>query len=239
MEIYNIYAIFFCMNTEQVHQEQQRIGKFIRSIRKEKGLTQSEFATQLGTSQSAVARMERGGQNFSTQELIKIGNVLDHQLIKLHREERDDFIINGGAKLSGSIDTNTSKNGAMGLMHAALLNKGTTTLHGIPHIQEVHRIIEIFQSIGVKVEWLKDHTIKITPPKKYKFNEINKKSARRVRSFMMSIGPLIHHLKSFEIPTAGGCKMGERTIAAHRHGIEQFGVDITCLLYTSPSPRDA
>lgn len=215
------------MDKQVFEKEQQRIGKFIRLIRKQKGLTQEQFAQQLGTAQSAVARMEKGGQNFSTQEIIKIGNVLDHQLIKLHREERDDFIIHGGQKLKGSIQTNTSKNGAMGLMHAALLNKGETTLHGIPKIQEVHRIIEIFQSIGVKVDWIKDHSIKITPPKKFKFEEINKKSARRVRSFMMSIGALIHHIKSFEIPTAGGCKMGERTIAAHKHGIEQFGVTIT------------
>jgi len=215
------------MNENQVEKEQQRIGAFIKSLRKQKGLTQAEFAEKLQTAQSAVARMERGGLNFSTQELIKIGNVLDHQLIKLHREERDDFIIHGGKKLSGSIETNTSKNGAMGVMHAALLNKGITTLHGIPRIQEVFRIIEIFQSIGVKVEWTEEHTVVITPPKKYKFDEINKKSARRVRSFIMSIGALIHHIPSFEIPTAGGCKMGERTIAAHRHGIEQFGVHIT------------
>jgi UDP-N-acetylglucosamine 1-carboxyvinyltransferase len=215
------------MENQEFTKDQLRIGEFIRSIRKEKGLTQAEFAKQLGTAQSAVARMEKGGQNFSTQELIKIGNVLDHQLIKLHREERDDFIIHGGQKLSGSIETNTSKNGAMGLMHAALLNKGITIFHGIPKIQEVHRIIEIFQSIGVKVEWIKEHSIRISPPKKFKFEEINKKSARRVRSFMMSIGALIHHIKSFEIPTAGGCKMGERTIAAHKHGIEQFGVEIT------------
>ena len=215
------------MNTKQVEKEQIRIGKFIRSLRKQKGLNQTQFADLLETSQPAVARMERGGQNFSMQELIKIGNVLDHQLIKLHREERDDFIVHGGKKLSGSIETNTSKNGAMGLMHAALLNKGVTVLHGIPKIQEVIRIIEIFQSIGVKIEWTKEKSIKITPPKKFKFDEINKKSARRVRSFIMSIGALIHHIKSFEIPTAGGCKMGDRTIAAHKHGLEALGASIT------------
>ncbi len=215
------------MNAEQMLQEQVRIGAFIRKLRKERGFTQTQFAEKLGTSQSAVARMERGGLNFSTQELVKIGKVLDHQLIKLQYEERDDFIVHGGKKLKGSIATNTSKNGAMGLMHAALLNKGVTTLHGIPRIQEVFRIIEIFESIGVEVEWIKENSIRITPPKRYKFENINKKSARRVRSFIMSIGGLMHHLKSFEIPTAGGCKMGERTIAAHRHGLEALGAKIT------------
>lgn len=215
------------MEKTDVKKEHARIGEFIRSLRKEKGLTQSAFAKLLETSQSAVARMERGGLNFSTGELIKIGNVLDYQLIKLHREERDDFIIHGGHKLSGSISTNTSKNAAMGVMHAALLNKGVTTLYDVPRIQEVFRIIEIFQSIGVRVEWFEEKNIRITPPKKFKFEKINKRSARRVRSFIMSIGALIHHLPSFEIPTAGGCKMGERTIAAHRHGIEALGVTIT------------
>ena len=224
---YIIYGINKFMNNKQVEKEQKKIGEFIRSLRKWRGLTQAEFAKLLKTSQPAVARMESGGLNFSTQELIKIGKILDHQLIKLSREARDDFVIHGGKKLSGSIETNTSKNGAMGLMHAALLNKGVTTLHGIPRIQEVMRIIEIFESIGVQVEWLKDHSLRITPPKKFSFEKINKKSARRVRSFMMSIGALIHHMKSFEIPTAGGCKMGERTIAAHKHGIEALGAKIT------------
>jgi len=215
------------MKTEHVQKQQKEIGQFIKTLRKQKGLTQTQFAQILETTQSAVARMERGGLNFSTQELLKIGDALDHQLIKLHREERDDFIIHGGKKLSGSISTNTSKNGAMGLMSASLLNKGVTTLHGIPRIQEVFRFIEIFESIGVDIQWTEHNTIVITPPKRYNFENLNKKSARSVRSFLMCIGSLAHHMKSFKIPTAGGCKMGERTIAAHKHGLEALGMNIS------------
>lgn len=219
--------LFKKKDTATEYKQYAEIGMFIKKLRKERGLTQVQLAEKLGKKQSAIARMERGGLNFSTGELLKIGEVLDHPIIKLKREERDDFIINGGKKLSGSIETNTSKNGAMGLMHAALLNKGVSTLRGIPRIQEVFRIIEIFESIGVKCEWVPGKSILIiTPPKRFKFDQINKKSARQVRSFIMSIGALIHHIKEFEIPTAGGCKMGERTIAAHKHGIEQLGVKI-------------
>ena len=217
------------MTIDNIQKQQKEIGLFIKALRKQKGLTQTQLAKQLETTQSAVARMERGGLNFSTQELLKIGDALDHQLIKLHREERDDFIIHGGKKLSGSISSNTSKNGAMGLMSASLLNKGTTTLHGIPRIQEVFRFIEIFESIGVDVQWVENNTILITPPKRFNFDNINKKSARSVRSFLMCIGSLAHHMKSFKIPTAGGCKMGERTIAAHKHGLEELGMRITTL----------
>ena len=59
------------------------------------------------------------------------------------------FTIEGGHKLKGSIAVDTSKNGAMGLMTAALLNRAPTTLRRVPRIEEVYRIIEVLESIGV------------------------------------------------------------------------------------------
>lgn len=146
---------------------------------------------------------------------------------KKNTKNTDDFQIVGGKKLSGSIQTNCSKNGAMGLFCASLLNKDTTTLHGIPRIEEIARAIEIFESIGVKVEWIGKNTIKITPPKKFRLNNIDMKSAGRIRSVLMMIGSLIHSENKFNIPHEGGCKMGQRTIAAHRYGLESLGVKIS------------
>src|SRR5262245_19006532 len=80
----------------------------------------------------------------------------------------NNFEIYGGRKLHGSITTNTSKNGAVALLPAALLNEEETILHGIPKIEEVFRMIELLSSIGVRVEWTGENTIKIKPPKKYK-----------------------------------------------------------------------
>lgn len=139
----------------------------------------------------------------------------------------DDFQIVGGKKLSGTIQTNYSKNGAMGLFCASLLNKNITILHGIPRIEEISRAIEIFESIGVKVEWVGKNSIKITPPKKFKLENIDMKSAGRIRSVLMMIGSLIHSENKFNIPHEGGCKMGQRTIAAHRYGLESLGVKIS------------
>ena len=142
------------------------------------------------------------------------------------RKDTDNFKIIGGRKLSGTIETNTSKNGAVGLFCAALLNKQSTTLHGIPKIEEISRIIEIFESIGVRVKWLDKHSVLITPPKKFKLNKINGDSASRIRSVLMMMGALVHFDKAFRIPNAGGCKMGQRTIAAHRYGLENLGIGI-------------
>lgn len=137
-----------------------------------------------------------------------------------------DFEIKGGRPLKGSVVTNTSKNGALGLFCASLLNKGITTLHGIPRIQEIYRLIEIFESIDIKVTWKGDNTVIIHPPKHFALSKMNAVSASRIRSILMLIGPLVHHEKELLIPNAGGCKMGNRTIAAHRFGLEKLGVKI-------------
>lgn len=137
-----------------------------------------------------------------------------------------DFKVTGGRKLSGSITTNFSKNGSVVLLCAALINKGKTTLHGISRIEEVNRLIEIMESIGVKVTWVKKNTLEIVPPKKFAMSKLDKDAAAKVRSSLMFIGSLIHHVPKFNLPHAGGCKMGNRTIAAHRYGLEELSVKI-------------
>jgi len=128
--------------------------------------------------------------------------------------------------LSGSIKTNFSKNGSVGLLCASLLNKGVTTLHGIARIEEVNRVIEILESIGVKISWLEKNTVKIVPPKFFKLENINIESAVKTRSIVMLMGPLIHFLPSFSLPHAQGCTLGKRTISAHIYALEKFGVKI-------------
>lgn len=204
--------------------ELQKIGNFIKELRERRGLTQDAFARELETSQSAVARMEKGEQNFSTELLSKISNVLDHQIVSINNSI--DFQINGGKKLNGSIKTNFSKNGSVGLLCASLLNKGKTTLHGIARIEEVYRVIEILESIGVSVKWIDHNSIIITPPSIFKMSNINIESSIRTRSVIMLIGPLIHLLPSFSLPHASGCKLGKRTISAHLYALEEIGVRI-------------
>jgi UDP-N-acetylglucosamine 1-carboxyvinyltransferase len=204
--------------------ELQKIGIFIKELRERRGLTQDAFAKELETSQSAVARMEKGEQNFSTEILGKISEVLNHQIVSIN--ESIDFQINGGKKLSGSIATNFSKNGSVGLLCASLLNKGKTTLHGIARIEEVYRVIEILESIGVSIKWIDNNSVLITPPEKINIEKINIESSVRTRSVIMLIGPLIHLFPSFSIPHASGCKLGKRTISAHTYALEDLGVKI-------------
>ncbi len=137
--------------------------------------------------------------------------------------------IEGGTPLTGRVKTNTSKNGAVALLAASLLNKGTTTLHRMPRIEEVFRVIEVLRSIGVSVEWIEvngSNSVVITPPEVIDLSRIDEQAARLTRSIILFIGPLIHHFADFRLPQAGGCKLGSRTVRPHFYAVEPLGVSV-------------
>ncbi len=142
--------------------------------------------------------------------------------------EEMNFKVEGGHPLRGTILTNRSKNGAVALLAASLLNKGITTLRNVPKIEEVNRLLEVLESIGMKIE-REDHTVKLTPPEVISLDTIDKEAAVRTRSILMFIGPLLHQFKSFDIPQSGGCNFGTRSVRPHLWALERFGVSIEAL----------
>ena len=203
----------------------EKIGHLISQIRRERLLTQTEFARLLKTSQSAVNRIEHGNQNLSLEMLGRISDVLNKQLISVN-EDGVNLRIEGGNELKGEIVLKTSKNAAVGLLCASLLNHGTTLFKHFPRIEEVYRIIEVLESMGVNVKWLENNDLEIKRPKNLDINHINTVSAKKTRSVLMLIGPLIHEFKEFKLPYAGGCKLGKRTIEPHLFALQELGVDI-------------
>lgn len=93
-----------------------------------------------------------------------------------------NFKIQGGKELKGTIDINSSKNGAVALLCASFINRGTTTLKHMPKIEEVNRIIEVLQSVGVSVVWQGGDVV-ITPPQTIDLNTIDRVAAEKLAVF--------------------------------------------------------
>lgn len=203
-----------------------KIGILIQETRQSRGLTQAQLAEALKTSQSAINRIEKGGQNISLEMLARISEVLSSQIVSLNQSGTINFRVEGGHTLSGSIAVKTSKNAAVSLLCASLLNRGTTTLRHVARIEEVNRIIEVLNSIGVKTRWFGDNSLEITPPAKLKLDNMDIDAARRTRSIIMFLGPLMQHYKTFKLPYAGGCNLGERTVEPHLSGLAYFGLSV-------------
>lgn len=204
----------------------RRIGSLVQETRVRRGMTQAQLAEALGTSQSAVNRIEKGGQNVSLEMLARIGEVLSSEIVSLNTLG-SNLRINGGKRLSGSIEVKTSKNAAVALLCAALLNKGTTTLRRVARIEEVNRIIEVLNSIGVKTKWVDGtNDLVITPPARLKLESMDIEAAKKTRTVIMFLGPLLHQYNSFRLPYAGGCSLGTRTVEPHLSGLRTFGLDV-------------
>ena len=203
-----------------------RIGNLIRDARKHRGWTQTQLADVLGTSQSAVNRIEKGHQNLTLEMLARIGEALDSEIVSLGGGPVH-LRVAGGRRLSGSIDVKSSKNAGVALLCASLLNKGRTTLRKVARIEEVNRLLEVLNSIGVRTTWLNDAgDLEIVPPEHLNLAAMDAEAARRTRSIIMFLGPLLHREDTFQLPYAGGCDLGTRTVEPHMSALRPFGLDI-------------
>ncbi|MBR3135320.1 helix-turn-helix domain-containing protein, partial [Candidatus Saccharibacteria bacterium] len=206
---------------------QVEIGELISRLRQQKGITQTELARLAGTSQSAIHRIESGGQNISLDMIKKLSTHLGGQILSVNDNVSQSYRINGGRELSGEVSVNTSKNAAVALLCASLLNQGKTTLRHVARIEEVFRIIEVLESIGVKCRWLNHNKdLEIISPRELKINKLDIESARRTRSIIMFLGPLLHRYKEFKLPYAGGCALGVRTVDPHLKALSSFGMEV-------------
>ena len=204
----------------------KKVGDIIAKNRQNQGMTQAQLAAAIGTSQSAIHRIENGGQNISIEMVARISEVLNSNIMTVNKSGKMNFRVHGGKKLSGEINVKTSKNAAVGLLCASLLNKGKTTLRRVARIEEVNRILEVLDSIGVKTRWLPDNDLEIMPPARLRLEDMDVEAAKRTRTVLMFLGPLLHQYHDFRLPFAGGCNLGKRTIEPHLSGLRHFGMNV-------------
>lgn len=199
----------------------------IRDGRTARGWSQKRLADELGTVQSAVHRIETGQQNLSLSMINRLAEALEMPLIQTATQGDVNLRIEGPTTLSGEIDVRTSKNAAMALLCASLLNHGRTVLRGIARIEEVDRICEVLASIGVQLTWMGDgNDLEIVRPDVLTLDDMDERAARRTRSILMFLGPLLHEFPDFRLPYAGGCDLGARTVHPHLAALQRFGLTV-------------
>ncbi|MGO4385045.1 UDP-N-acetylglucosamine 1-carboxyvinyltransferase [Specibacter sp. RAF43] len=208
----------------------ETVGVLVRDARTDKGWTQGQLAAQLGTSQSAVARMEQGKQNLSLKMIQRMEALLGKRIVNVGNSPKNmvtHLRVHGGRELSGSVEVNSSKNAGVALLCASLINRGTTTLRRLARIEEVNRIVELLTSIGVRCEWLNANDLAIRRPEQLDLAAMDVEAAKRTRSVIMLLGPLLDQRNVYRIPYAGGCDLGTRTVEPHMQALREFGLSVT------------
>jgi UDP-N-acetylglucosamine 1-carboxyvinyltransferase len=137
-----------------------------------------------------------------------------------------NLIINGGKTLSGKIDVNSAKNSAVAILCATAMIEGKTILSNVPMIEEVHRIIEVLTSIGLKISWEKGRHLEIINDGNLKIKEIDREAFLKTRSALLLMGALSSELKIFSLPKSGGCNLGKRTVNPYLIAMKEMGIKI-------------
>ncbi|WP_104043620.1 UDP-N-acetylglucosamine 1-carboxyvinyltransferase [Arthrobacter sp. ZGTC412] len=216
----------------------EHVAAMLRDARGEKGWTQGQLASELGTSQSAIARMEQGKQNLSLKMIQRLESIFGRSIVNVGKPQMTHLRVEGGRTLSGSVDVNSSKNAGVALLCASLINRGTTILRRLARIEEVNRIVEVLSSIGVECTWLNDSDLQLRRPAVLNLDAMDVEAARRTRSVIMLLGPLLDESSQYRLPYAGGCDLGTRTVEPHMQALRQFGltVEATAGFYAVQAP---
>ena len=136
------------------------------------------------------------------------------------------FRIVGGKKLHGEIIPQGAKNEALQILCAVLLTPEPVTIHKIPNIRDVNKLIELLGDLGVVVEQLSEESYRFTAKNvdvSYLESDEYRQKAASLRGSIMMLGPLLARYGKAKIPKPGGDKIGRRRLDTHFLGFEKLG----------------
>jgi UDP-N-acetylglucosamine 1-carboxyvinyltransferase len=141
----------------------------------------------------------------------------------------DQFVIDGGHVLSGTITPSGNKNAALPILAACLLTAEPVILHNIPRIRDVEAMRRLVTDLGASVEELdtaeNGHSWRVHAPRIYK-TALDPELCRRIRASILLAGPMLGRHGEIELPPPGGDVIGRRRLDTHLLALEALGADV-------------
>ncbi len=134
--------------------------------------------------------------------------------------------VTGGKSLKGEITPQGAKNEALQILCAVLLTEKPVTVHNIPDIRDVNKLIELLADMGVKVEKLAQGSYRFVAKDidlNYLESDVFRQKGAALRGSVMVLGPLLARFGKSRIPKPGGDKIGRRRLDTHFLGFQQLG----------------
>ncbi len=136
----------------------------------------------------------------------------------------DRFLVQGGARLAGSVSVGGAKNSVLKLMAASLLAEGTTVLTNVPDILDVTIMGEVLRRLGCEVV-RSEASVAITVPAVPR-HEADYELVRRIRASIAVLGPLVARCGEAKVALPGGDAIGSRGLDMHVAGLIKLGADV-------------
>uniref|UniRef100_UPI00404A9AD1 UDP-N-acetylglucosamine 1-carboxyvinyltransferase n=1 Tax=Cephaloticoccus sp. TaxID=1985742 RepID=UPI00404A9AD1 len=139
-----------------------------------------------------------------------------------------DLIVNGGKPLSGTITPSGNKNSTLPILCATLLTNDEVTLHNVPNITDVDKLVSFFTEQGSKVSWHRKNSTITLNHSTFDPQRLNGELPAGMRSSVLLFAPILYRMKKLLIPTnAKGCSLGIRELDPHLEILAKLGARIS------------
>src|SRR5262245_35918216 len=133
------------------------------------------------------------------------------------------LVIEGGHRLSGSVDVEGNKNSALPLLAACLLTTEECLLTNVPRISDVEVMARLLLDLGAEVDGIGSTTLRVRCPEVVK-DEPDGALVGRLRGSVLLLGPLLARRGRAHLAPPGGDFPARRTIATHLEALQSMGV---------------
>ena len=128
----------------------------------------------------------------------------------------------GGEQLKGELRIQGSKNAALPVIAATVLNKGISKLKNCPKILDVYHMVKILEELGCITSW--EANTLIVDSSSANITHVSEDSVRKMRSSILYLGAILGRFHDVTIAYPGGCSIGKRPIDYHLNAIKKMNV---------------
>lgn len=135
----------------------------------------------------------------------------------------DKIILQGGARLEGTVHVSGAKNAALPVIVSSLLTGGWNTFHNIPDLVDIKTVKRLLADFGVEFEGTEDLRV----------NAGNLKSfvapydlVKTMRASILVLGPLLARMGRARVSLPGGCAIGARPVNLHVKALQELGAQV-------------
>ena len=137
----------------------------------------------------------------------------------------EQYAIKGGNPLVGEVEIGGAKNAALAILAAAAMTEETVVIENVPDLRDTAAMLEAMESIGIRIEKLDRHTVKINAGM-IESLVVADDSIKKIRASYYFLGALLGKFKKAEVALPGGCNIGLRPIDQHIKGFRALGADV-------------
>ena len=137
----------------------------------------------------------------------------------------EQYAIKGGNPLVGEVEIGGAKNAALAILAAAAMTEETVVIENVPDLRDTAAMLEAMESIGIRIEKLDRHTVKINAGM-IESLVVEEDSIKKIRASYYFLGALLGKFKKAEVALPGGCNIGLRPIDQHIKGFRALGADV-------------